>query len=65
MALRCWTCTSDRSPECGDPMNITEHQRNFQTRDCEASGSAGMYGSAVQSICKKMVTRGNKNKFIQ
>ncbi|KAF7990312.1 hypothetical protein HCN44_000117 [Aphidius gifuensis] len=65
MALRCWTCTSDRSPECGDPMNITEHQRNFQTRDCEATSSASMYGSSVQSICKKMVTRENGRTVIR
>ncbi|KAK0179089.1 hypothetical protein PV327_007912 [Microctonus hyperodae] len=58
-ALRCWTCTSDRSPECGDPMNITEHHKDFHTRDCEAAANPNSYGYNEKSICKKLVQREN------
>ncbi|XP_034934728.1 protein quiver-like [Chelonus insularis] len=65
VSLRCWTCTSDRSPECGDPMNITQHHKDFHTRDCEATASQNSYAYNERSICKKLVQRENGREVIR
>lgn len=58
-AIKCWVCTSTMSKDCGDPMNATEHNRNFHTRDCDGTIPQSSYGYNEKNVCKKIVQREN------
>lgn len=54
-ALKCWQCTSNLSPACGDPMNNTEHHGTFHIQDCDSTSQHPYsYG---RHVCRKVVRR--------
>ncbi|XP_017758444.1 PREDICTED: uncharacterized protein LOC108549537 [Eufriesea mexicana] len=59
LALRCWDCVSNTSNMCRDPLNITEHQKMFHTKTCEAVS----YEMSKQ-ICRKIVKRENGERVV-
>ncbi|XP_012267569.1 uncharacterized protein LOC105692736 [Athalia rosae] len=62
-ALRCWECSSNSSPECGDPITDSEHHQRFHTKDCDATLSQHPY-SYEKSVCRKTVQRSNGKKVV-
>ncbi|XP_060819882.1 uncharacterized protein LOC132909221 [Bombus pascuorum] len=59
LALRCWSCASDKNVLCGDPLNITDHQAAFYTKDCESESY-----EPIKHICRKFVKRENNERII-
>ncbi|XP_077300514.1 UPAR/Ly6 domain-containing protein crok-like [Arctopsyche grandis] len=57
MAIRCWTCSSDLDPRCGDTFNTTVPygSHGYSLTDCNAQSSGGSYPyiTSARSVCKK------------
>ncbi|XP_015518517.2 UPAR/Ly6 domain-containing protein CG9338 [Neodiprion pinetum] len=62
-ALRCWHCSSDSSPDCGDVITYSEHNRQFHTADCEADLRQNPYTFA-RPVCKKIVEIKNGARIV-
>ncbi|XP_024939157.1 uncharacterized protein LOC107266125 isoform X2 [Cephus cinctus] len=53
-ALHCWSCSSDATPDCADPLNATEHNKLFHTKACEGTMSPHHYLNE-KPVCRKTV----------
>uniref|UniRef100_A0A8D8WKL7 Protein quiver n=1 Tax=Cacopsylla melanoneura TaxID=428564 RepID=A0A8D8WKL7_9HEMI len=57
LAIRCWTCSSDRVPGCTDPMNVTY---GVDLTNCDNERQHSPYLQSI-AVCKKAKQRVNGN----